>query len=319
MNSVRPVLKNLPAYCALSLLCVHSAWAQSDPAASTSTGDSTKNPSSIIEPFKIDRSERMTVPVRINAGEEVPFIVDTGSERTVIASDLARYLSLTAGRDLTLATVTGKVIVGSYLLEHLTTKTIDMGDVEAPGLERNNIGAYGLLGIDSLEDHKVLLDFKKQTMEVLAARSRGSSLENGMIVVRASRRAGRMILSSANIDGIKVDIILDTGAQSSMGNQALRDHLRPRDILAEFATVNLHSVTGASLMGDYSQIRRITIGDLNIEALPITFTNNYIFGVLGLNERPAILLGMDALKLFDRVLIDFAHRKVGFDITSLQN
>jgi hypothetical protein len=35
---------------------------------------------------------------------------------------------------------------------------------------------------------------------------------------------------------------------------------------------------------------------------------------LKLNARPAILLGMDALKLFDRVVIDFANRRVGFDL-----
>ena len=35
---------------------------------------------------------------------------------------------------------------------------------------------------------------------------------------------------------------------------------------------------------------------------------------LSLNDRPAILLGMDALKLFDRVLIDFGNRRVGFDL-----
>jgi hypothetical protein len=30
----------------------------------------------------------------------------------------------------------------------------------------------------------------------------------------------------------------------------------------------------------------------------------------GLNDRPALLLGMDALRLFGRVRIDFANREV---------
>jgi predicted aspartyl protease len=269
-----------------------------------------------IQEFLIDRSDRMTVPVRINGTEPVPFIVDTGSERTVIANDLAQHLSLEAGPDLTLATITGRVRVNSFIIENLTTAVINMGVIEAPGLERRNLGAYGLLGIDSLEDRKVLLDFKKQKMEVLPSplKKGRSSLENGMIVVRATRRAGRMILSNAKIGSFEIDVILDTGAQSSMGNVALREKLRKRDRLYDYKQVNLRSVTGEDAVGDFTQIRGVEIGGLSIRDLPITFTDNYAFKALKLNARPAILLGMDALKLFDRVVIDFANRRVGFDL-----
>ena len=53
---------------------------------------------------------------------------------------------------------------------------------------------------------------------------------------------------------------------------------------------------------------------MTINDLPVTFAENYAFTALSLNDRPAILLGMDALKLFDRVLIDFGNRRVGFDL-----
>ena len=39
-----------------------------------------------------------------------------------------------------------------------------------------------------------------------------------------------------------------------------------------------------------------------------------MFAVLGLDQRPALLLGMDALQLFDRVGVDFANRRVTFDL-----
>jgi predicted aspartyl protease len=145
-------------------------------------------------------------------------------------------------------------------------------------------------------------------------KSRGKTkLENGMIVVRARRKAGRMILSSAQIDGVKVDIILDTGAQSSMANLALRDKLRRRHRNFDFIPVKLRSITGTILEGDFTQIREIDIGGLTIRDMPMTFADNYAFTALNLDDRPAILLGMDALKLFDRVLIDFGNRRVGFD------
>lgn len=269
-----------------------------------------------IQDFDFDRTWRMTVAVRINESKPYPFIVDTGSERTVIANDLAQTLDLEAGRTLVLATITGRIAVNSFMIDNLMTSVIDIGGIEAPGLERSHMGAYGLLGIDSLEDRKVLLDFQKQKMEVIdSPRRRGrGKYENGMIVVNAYRQAGRMILSTAEIDGHKVDIIVDTGAQNSMGNTALKNRLRRRDIRSDYVPITLRSVAGIDVVGDFAQIKKIQIGGFSIKDLPITFADNYAFEALDLNNRPAILLGMDALKLFDRVLVDFTNRRVGFDL-----
>ncbi len=290
-----------------------------NPAFAQEGAEATAEPiASIMQDFAIDRSERMTVQVQVNGSAAVPFIVDTGAERTVIANDLAKRLLLESGPILTLATISGKTEVNSFFIDKLTTAAVNLEGLEAPGLERSNLGAYGLLGIDSLEDNRVLLDFVKQTMDVLPSpRGRGKSkLENGMIVVTAKKKAGRMIISSAKIDGMRVDIILDTGAQSSMGNAALRDKLRRRHRTIDYIPVRMRSVTGSMLTGDFTQIQEIEIGGLTMRDLPITFANNYAFTALKLNDRPAILLGMDALRLFDRVMIDFGNRRVGFDLPS---
>jgi hypothetical protein len=106
-----------------------------------------------------------------------------------------------------------------------------------------------------------------------------------------------MILSTAEIGGLKVDIILDTGAQSSMGNFALRDRMRKRDRRFDYMPVQMRSVTGDILLGDFTQIRTIKIGGVDINDLPITFADNYAFKALNLDRKPAILLGMDAMKL----------------------
>lgn len=289
------------------------------PAAGQDIADAPVEPElSIIQEFALDSSDRMTVQVQVNGSKAVPFIVDTGSERTVIANDLAKRLLLENGPRLTLATISGQTEVNSFFIDRLTTSAVNLQGLEAPGLERSNLGAYGLLGIDSLEDNRVLLDFAKQTMDVLPSpKGRGKSkLENGMIVVSAKRRAGRMIISSAKIDGMKVDIILDTGAQSSMGNTALREKLRRRHRTIDYVPVQMRSVTGSLLMGEFTQIQEIEVGGLTISDLPITFANNYAFTALKMQDRPAILLGMDALRLFDRVMIDFGNRRVGFDLPS---
>jgi predicted aspartyl protease len=302
--------------CALALLAVGPAIAQQDTAVETTAAPETELVPGFVQEFDIDRSDRMTVPVSINGSVTYPFIVDTGAERTVIANDLAKTLKLEQGPQLKLATITGTAFADSYMIENLTMNTINVELIEAPGLERSNLGAYGLLGIDSLEEHKVLLDFKNTTMDVLPSKrkSKPGRLERGMIVVTAKRRAGRMILSDAEVGGVKVDIILDTGAQTSMGNYALRDRLRKRDMRFDYVQVRMRSVTGEVLEGDFTQVRDIAIGGVTISDLPVTFADNYAFTALKLERKPAILLGMDALKLFDRVMVDFSNRRVGFDL-----
>jgi hypothetical protein len=76
----------------------------------------------------------------------------------------------------------------------------------------------------------------------------------------------------------------------------------------------MRSVTGEQLPGDFGQIRSIRIGSFSMNDMPVIFSENYAFKALQLNDRPAILFGMDALKMFDRVIIDFANRRVAFDL-----
>jgi predicted aspartyl protease len=309
-------LKNALLASALALLALGPAVAQQDAPPEPAAAEEGELIPGFDQQFEIDRSDRMTVPVSINGSEEFPFIVDTGSERTVISNELAKRLKLESGPQLKLATITGPAYAESFLIENLSMNTINIDLIEAPGLERQNLGGYGLLGIDSLEDHKVLLNFEEQKMEVLPSRRRSGlgKVERDMIIVTAKRKAGRMILSDANIGGMRVDIILDTGAEWSMGNIALRDKLRARDRRYDYVPVTMTSVTGDVLAGNRTQIRGIVIGGITIGDLPVTFADNFAFKALKLDNKPAILLGMDALKLFDRVMVDFANRRVGFDL-----
>ena len=52
------------------------------------------------------------------------------------------------------------------------------------------------------------------------------------IVVTARNSAGRLILSDARIDGRRVDVIVDTGAQTSVGNPALTGWEPPSTLLS---------------------------------------------------------------------------------------
>src|SRR3546814_19631377 len=65
-----------------------------------------------------------------------------------------------------------------------------------------------------------------------------------------------------------------------------------------------------------TSIKTIEIEGININDLPVSFADSKAFKALGLDKRPALLLGMDSLSLFDRVEIDFPNKRVVLDMPS---
>jgi len=189
--------------------------------------------------------------------------------------------------------------------------------VEAPAFYGRHIGAAGLIGVDMLEERRVLIDFRKETMQVLETRRRAPSLikDDDAIVVTARNSAGRLILSDARLNGKRIDVIVDTGAQTSVGNMALQRLVADRRANRfPFAPTELTAVTGEDVPALRTAIKRIVISGLDINDLPVSFADSQAFRALGLHERPALLLGMDSLSLFDRVEIDFPNKRVVFDL-----
>ena len=58
-------------------------------------------------------------------------------------------------------------------------------------LEREHVGADGIIGLDALQDFRVLIDFRKETMEILETRKRARPIirDDDAIVVTARKRS----------------------------------------------------------------------------------------------------------------------------------
>jgi len=173
-----------------------------------------------------------------------------------------------------------------------------------------------------IEDRRVLIDFRKQHMEILATRKRATPIirDDDAIVVTARNAAGRLILSDARLDGKRIDLIVDTGAQTSVGNLALQRLVAAkRANRVPFVETMLSAVTGEAVSATRTAIKRITVKGLDLNDLPVSFADSQAFRALGLDDRPALLLGMDSMSLFDRIEIDFPNRRVVFDLPSGAN
>lgn len=258
--------------------------------------------------FKRDDYDRMTVPVRVAGSGPYRFLIDTGADRTAISSELAERLRLRDRERVTLHSVTGASSIETANVPVLDITANQVTNVNAALLDSAHIGADGILGLDSLRSQRVLFDFKKQTLTIVPANSRVRE-DKDTVVVTARVRNGRLILTQARAEATPLTLVVDTGAQVSIGNEALRRRLS-RGSIRRTGPVELQSVTGEKLMGEYTIVRELTVGGITLKKLPIVFADSHAFRRLGLDDKPALLLGMNALRSFDRVSIDFYRKKL---------
>lgn len=261
-------------------------------------------------------AERMTVPVQIAGAGPYRFIIDTGAERTVISRELAGALGLATGREVSIVAMTGVSRVGTVTIPALRVSAMPATErIEAPALNAHDLGGEGLLGLDTLRDHKVLIDFDAATMAVTPSskrtRGRGGSSGNE-IVVHARSTMGQLIVTDAEFENHRIRVVIDTGSAMSIGNSALR-RLVARQA-SRLRPVEMTSVTGATMTLDYAQVDKVRVGGVEFVGLPIAFADVPPFERFGLVKRPALMLGMDALKFFRRVAIDFPNREVRFQM-----
>lgn len=266
------------------------------------------DPPSVVRTLPQD--DRMTIPIHIGGKGPWNFIIDTGSQRTVLSRDLAERLVLPTLEMVTVIGMAGKAQTRTVAVPQLRYGSVTVDGIEAPVLEAAHLGAPGLLGLDSLHARRLLIDFRAGRMEI--SNSRRTLRDPNAIIVEARRRKGQLILLHSDVNGTKVNIILDTGTHLSVGNLALMNKLSQRKRAPTLAPVTLLSVTGEVLSGLLGHLQQIRMGPILLRNLRVMFADAPPFAELGLQDKPSLLLGMDALQSFDRIAIDFGRGKVDF-------
>ncbi len=258
-----------------------------------------------------DLAMRMTVPVTIEGRGPYQFVVDTGSDRTVVSQELATLLKLAVGDTVTMHSMTGVAQQSTVIVPALTIAGQTTNDINAPALLEAYLGSHGLLGIDTLKGRRVVMDFTKRTLSILRAGER-EEYDPDTIVVTARSKYGQLVLVDADVDGTPITVIIDSGAETTVGNAPLRALLSKRNKRMQFFKTELVDVTGGKLGAEYASVGRIRLAGITIENAVIAFADAHPFKRYGLEGKPAMLLGMDTLRSFRRVSVDFAQRKVRF-------
>ncbi|MEA3081350.1 MAG: hypothetical protein QOD54_1018 [Sphingomonadales bacterium] len=259
--------------------------------------------------FRDASGDRMTVQVRLGGTGPYRFLVDTAADRSAVSSDLVSRLALARSGSAELHSSTGVSTVKMARVPSLEFTRPAQKLIDAAVLEGGNMGADGIVGVDMLRSQRVQFDFETNTMTIVPSAERDFREEPGTIVIEARRKNGRLIVTDAVANGQKLTVVLDTGSEVCVGNEALRQRLLGRNLIDARETVQLMSVTGQIVSGDYMYVRDLRIGGVSLENLAVVFVDAHTFKQLKLDKTPSLLLGMNAIRAFKKVSIDFANRK----------
>ncbi|URD59735.1 aspartyl protease family protein [Sphingomonas sp. KRR8] len=263
-----------------------------------------------IKARKVDT--RLGVDVRINDRGPYRFIVDSGADSSVIGVSLARQLELPLGTPATLHGMTGTTLVDRVKVASLTVGATTVHDLQLPALSEENVGSAGLIGLDALVEQRLMLDFEKRLIKVEDGRVPIKALP-GEIVVVARRRRGQLIMTGVRAADQRLDAIIDTGSEVTIGNLALRDRL-VRKKRATLRTIDMIGVTGTPIKIELAVISDLEVGPILLRDVPIAFVDAPPFALFGLAKQPAMLLGTDLMEQFRRVSLDFRARRVRFQL-----
>lgn len=264
-------------------------------------------------PTQTDRIGRILAPVMVNGQGPFRFVLDTGANYSTVSPLLLSALGLEGAADQPKLVhgVTGSAMVPTVLIDKLQAGTFVMENAHMPVVGSSiNLQAHGILGVAGLQQARVFVDFRRDSVVISRSRVPRGDLSS-YFVIDAVRIEGGLLAVNATIRGVRAKAIIDTGAEVTLGNIALRDAIRARH--RRHGDARITEVYGATLQvmqGEVELPANISIGEVTINHVDVTYGDFHIFEAWKLQDRPAMLIGMDVLGVADALIIDFRSRQL---------
>ena len=260
-----------------------------------------------VAPTLRDRIGRVWAPVFINGHGPFRLVLDTGANSTAITQSVA----LQVGAPILASTMRVLGVTGSSVVPSMHVESIEVGDL---WLDRRRLaivedvfgGAEGVLGADGLSDKRITIDFTNG--EIAIEYARGRTRAAGFTRIRAQIRDRHLLLFDVKVAGVRTKAMLDTGAQTTIGNGSLRKVLARR-----FRGGAANSIVGVTLdvqEGHTFAAPPVTIGKVTVRGMRVTFADFHIFDAWDMDDEPALLIGMDVIGLLDALIIDYKHQEL---------
>ncbi len=259
-----------------------------------------------VAPTTRDRIGRIWAPVLINGRGPYRLVLDTGASRSALVQKVVDELGLPVRADsVKLRGVTGAAIVSSVKVDTLEFGELAIVDTTVPIVADAFGGAEGVLGGEGLEGKRILIEFRRDRISI--ARTQRRSAFPGYSVVPFTHSPSRGMRVEVRVGSVKAVGLIDTGAQMTVGNLALREALARRRGERDAFDEAVIGVTEDIQKAARVRIPSITAGQLIVRNAEIMFSDLYIFDHWQLASRPALIIGMDVLGILDTLVIDYAR------------
>lgn len=262
---------------------------------------------------------RATVSVFLNGEGPFNFMVDTAANASVISSDVAERLQLESLGEIGMHTLVAREVVPAVRVSRMESGTLDARNVTlAVGQRTAMAGLDGMLGCDLLVDRKLILNFRG-TQRVRIARS--SSPPRGFLdrrssgiplVVAGERLMGSLLMIPARIGLASTVAIIDSGADGTILNPAAAEAGRATLLVPGDGQIirRVQSPTGEVTTGRAMLLPSLNFAGITISDLAVAVGDFHSFRVWGLADQPAMLIGLDVLRLFNSVHIDLQRSEL---------
>lgn len=263
-------------------------------------------------PTTRDHIGRVIVAVTVNGKGPFRFIVDTGATRSTVSPDLVRALGLkpSAEPELLLNGITGTSQVSAVTLDSIRAGDLTIDGPVVPVVPESIMaGADGIFGAAELTEKSLSVDFERNRVEISDGVS--AALRAQALRIHATRVSHGLMVLAMRVGRVHALAVIDTGSERTLGNLALRDALDERRRPGAVALVTF--VYGATMQVERGEIWRaptISIDSLRISDVRVVYGDFHVFKVWGMQDQPAIIIGMDVLGTVGSLGIDFKDQVV---------
>ena len=308
----------LSRLCVLPLLIVLGSASADFSIASAST--SLQSDQLFAAPTKLDRIGRIVAPVMINGQGPFRLVIDTGASHSTISPGLADTLGLKPQADpgIWVNGITGTALLPAVPIERLEVGRIAVENTRLPVVWGSVMAnTDGILGVASFKTERLFVDFKWNRVSIIEGGQRAAP--RGFTRIPFKRLDDGLIVVPAKVGGLVVRAIIDTGAQRTLGNIALRDALKTDRGRGKLLQVtNVYGATTESKSGEVHVVPSIKLADLLLSDVAVVYGDFHIFDVWKMSSEPTLIIGMDVLGAVRALAIDFQRselyiKSLGYD------
>jgi predicted aspartyl protease len=261
-----------------------------------------------VAPTRRDRIGRIWAPVWINDKGPFRLVLDTGANHSGITAQVAELLDIPLDQSPTvlLRGVTGIATVPTIRVDSFTVGDLTLSPAILPIVTDALGGAEGVLATDEFKDKRIVIDFKHDQIDI--RRSHNERARSGFVTISLEHSEAGLLTFHALVGSVRIQVIIDTGGQRTIGNLAMRNALMRHHV--QGSPAEIFDVTAESQAGETFPSPPIHLGPIEILGARITYGEMHIFERWDPTKEPALLIGMDVLGLLDTFIIDYRRREL---------